>query len=324
MNFCSMEGFLLHDFCSMAWYSACFGLLLRKPPLWDFRADQDMVQKFAWPPEISLKFTAAQLLSAPAPQLELPRSKAAKRRLIAGLEKVVAKGWDFQDSPVFLDIDSASPHAQQGRCPCITRSRGSTGGFWLPSHGRRLGVQDMAKFQGIDLSSVDLIVIIACMLRICVSDFCVCVCRVLPFLRSALSACVCSGCDCVPCLCVLHAIACHCVLRLRAGCVLRPTCVCVPVAFCVPFTFCALVAFAFHFTHAISSRCNDPAQTFASCVCISVAFYVQRAFAFRLCSSVVRLRSGRSARCVCVLAAFAFAAFACSAFAFCVYVCTAF
>ena len=40
-------------------------------------------------------------------------------------------------------------------CPCITKTRGSQLGFWVSNHKQRMGTKAMAKFQGIDLSKLN-------------------------------------------------------------------------------------------------------------------------------------------------------------------------
>jgi len=150
----------------------------------------------------------------------------------------------------------------------------------------------MAKFQGIDLSSVDLIVIIACKLRICVSDFCVCVCRVLPFLRSALSACL-----CVPVAIAFRAFACSMPLRATAFCV------CVLVASCVPPAFAFRSRSAFRLRSALWLRLPSTLLMQSVPVAMTRLKHSHPVSAFRLRFTFsVRLRSACVlALCVCVL-----------------------
>ena len=50
--------------------------------------------------------------------------------------------------PYVFDVDGTTPHAMQGRCPCITRARGSNG-FYLPSRGRRMTLRERLRLQGL-------------------------------------------------------------------------------------------------------------------------------------------------------------------------------
>ena len=61
----------------------------------------------------------------------------------------------WHSDAIFVDVDSSRVALKAGICPCITRSRGSSGGYFVPCVGRRMGAKTMALFQGIDLGNLD-------------------------------------------------------------------------------------------------------------------------------------------------------------------------
>eukprot|EP00959_Pyramimonas_sp_CCMP1952_P062401 1304623-Pyramimonas_sp.AAC.2 len=113
-------------------------------------------RKFTFPPEIPLKFSASALIRTEKPSRRpvLPSTVKCMKRLAMGLktshEKFPGK------SGVFIDFDSSKPYATHNVCPCITKNRGSTGGFWVRSLKRRMGIRLMGKFQGIRIADLNM------------------------------------------------------------------------------------------------------------------------------------------------------------------------
>jgi DNA (cytosine-5)-methyltransferase 1 len=66
----------------------------------------------------------------------------AKRDNIAALDLT---------NPIIMDVDGTKCNYMVGRCPCITRSRGSAR-FFLPSRGRRLSLAEILRLQGLPTS----------------------------------------------------------------------------------------------------------------------------------------------------------------------------
>ena len=76
-----------------------------------------------------------------------------KRRLAAALRRAKRARVDTEDpsQPVLADVDASKPTLMRGRCPCITRARGSTGFLLLPQ-GRRLSIAERLRLQGLPTS----------------------------------------------------------------------------------------------------------------------------------------------------------------------------
>lgn len=76
-----------------------------------------------------------------------------KRRLASALGQAKRARVDVGDPsvPVLVDVDASKPRFMRGRCPCITRARGSTGFLLLP-HGRRLSITERLRLQGLPTS----------------------------------------------------------------------------------------------------------------------------------------------------------------------------
>lgn len=111
---------------------------------------------FRWPTKIPYKYHLAELLGQPDDDsMTLPSGTAALRKLLGGLTKIGASGANDLQS-YFIDVDGSRVGVRKNICPCITRTRGSAGGFWMPAHWRRMGVTTMAKFQGIPLDKLDM------------------------------------------------------------------------------------------------------------------------------------------------------------------------
>ena len=75
-------------------------------------------------------------------KLELPKSKSGKKRLKAALRHLVKTGADYESSWV---VDTGASKAFAGKpayevCPCITRTRGGSGGYWVTSLQRNLNI----------------------------------------------------------------------------------------------------------------------------------------------------------------------------------------
>ena len=80
-----------------------------------------------------------------------PTSETAQRNLKAAQAKLRQKG-STRNSEIFVDINAGSKfsHMSEDICPCITRARGGTAGFWMMRRHRRLTVSEMALLQGQD------------------------------------------------------------------------------------------------------------------------------------------------------------------------------
>ena len=113
-------------------------------------------RKFKWPGHIPMKMSFVKVIGKLKKKrtLKLPTGMGALRRLLAGVEQVPRKR--KARAHYIIDIDSSKVVIKKDVCPCVTRSRGATGGFWLPAHGERLGVARMARFMSIPIKQLDM------------------------------------------------------------------------------------------------------------------------------------------------------------------------
>jgi DNA-cytosine methyltransferase len=112
--------------------------------------------KFKWPQRIpmTMSFIKAVGKLKKKATLKLPTAMGTLRRLLEGMKRLPRKR--KQRSHYIIDIDSSNVSIRKDMCPCITRTRGSSGGFYLPAHGERLGVTRMAKFMSIPIKQLDM------------------------------------------------------------------------------------------------------------------------------------------------------------------------
>ena len=110
-----------------------------------------------WPQPLKHRISACRLFprrhaggdaAAAAPEVTCARGQA----LIAkSLEEARAKGYNPETTPIFVDVAAGKSFEQWTAhiCPCLTRSRGQSGGFWVSTLGRKMTVPELFKLQGI-------------------------------------------------------------------------------------------------------------------------------------------------------------------------------
>jgi DNA (cytosine-5)-methyltransferase 1 len=80
-----------------------------------------------------------------------PTSQCVARQNVLGiLHALRHAGHDPFDEPWVIDCDSSAArcHAVRGVSPCITRSRGGSGGHWVTKRGQRMTVDEAMRLQG--------------------------------------------------------------------------------------------------------------------------------------------------------------------------------
>jgi DNA (cytosine-5)-methyltransferase 1 len=118
---------------------------------------------FKWPEQIKPKSLRAFLdRDKPLTQVEQIRRVrelvqgspcGIKRKLMSTWKQARRDGIAVLDpaNPVIMDVDGTTCNYMVGRCPCITRSRGSTR-FFLSTRGRRLSLAEILRLQGLPTS----------------------------------------------------------------------------------------------------------------------------------------------------------------------------
>ena len=80
-----------------------------------------------------------------------PASATNQRNLKTAIRQAKQKGYDPEVQNIFVDLDASERFAgwRHDLCPCITRSRAASAGFYITSRKRRLSTAEMLKLQGI-------------------------------------------------------------------------------------------------------------------------------------------------------------------------------
>lgn len=68
-----------------------------------------------------------------------PRTATEHQNLKKVLTELLEKGEDLSESIILADVHQGTkrkPSWRKDGCPCITRARGCTGGFWIVNYGR--------------------------------------------------------------------------------------------------------------------------------------------------------------------------------------------
>ena len=80
-----------------------------------------------------------------------PESATNRRNLKTAIRQAKQKGYDPEVQNIFVDLDASERFAswRHDLCPCITRSRAASAGFYITSRKRRLSTAEMLKLQGI-------------------------------------------------------------------------------------------------------------------------------------------------------------------------------
>ena len=89
---------------------------------------------FKWPEHVAPIPPKSLLESASAKACELKVQGTVAKALSKGFEKIIAKGGDFNDM-WFIDVHSSLTFGggavKKDVCPCITRSRSASGGYYM-------------------------------------------------------------------------------------------------------------------------------------------------------------------------------------------------
>ena len=112
-----------------------------------------MKAPFRWPKPAGYLVHAQKLL-VQSEHDATSLSEGQLRRLVSSLKLLR----DPFKKLYFIDIDGSPKYRgrpKENVCPCLTRTRAGTGGFWVTSIANRMGTRSIANFQGFDLDNVD-------------------------------------------------------------------------------------------------------------------------------------------------------------------------
>ena len=135
-----------------------FGVPQSRPRCWIVAVQQHALAKpLQWPtPAPQPCQTIDELLgprpSRPCARRASPANQLGQAHLALAKSKLRDRGIDPLTTTCLVDIDSSERFmTMKDHCsPCLTRRRAYDGGFWITTHGRRLGTDDMLRLQHMD------------------------------------------------------------------------------------------------------------------------------------------------------------------------------
>ena len=115
------------------------------------------VSQLAWPEALRHVLPISQVLERtnhPVKNVSPATSSFIVRRVKAMEEAIRVVGIDPSKVTCFIDVDAGAGRASwtDEECPCLTRSRARTGGFYLTTHHRRMSTEEMCRLQGMSPS----------------------------------------------------------------------------------------------------------------------------------------------------------------------------
>ena len=107
---------------------------------------------FEWPHEYEHPGLESILEPAASKPIEIPPSTqtTARTNLLAGLKAIQKQKLNPRKEPCILDIDSTNMNWRHDESLCLTRSRGSSGGYYVSNRGRRLTTNEQCRLQAYD------------------------------------------------------------------------------------------------------------------------------------------------------------------------------
>ena len=135
--------------------TARFGVPQSRPRCWIVAVQPSALAKpLQWPAPALQQCRTIDELLGPRPSRQvaaaaLPSNQLKKDQLATAFAKLAARGIDPLTTTWIVDIDTSARFFQMKDrcCPCLTRARAYNGGFWITTHGRRLGTEAMLRLQ---------------------------------------------------------------------------------------------------------------------------------------------------------------------------------
>ena len=114
--------------------------------------------KFVWPkdlPEVNVAdfLDPADSKGGDVSRKLPPHSQTTSRAHVKeAYKKVKAQGLQPSQTPMSINAGGSSMHMMYNCCPCVTRARAGSGGFWVSTRGRYTSVQELQRFMGIGVA----------------------------------------------------------------------------------------------------------------------------------------------------------------------------
>ena len=114
------------------------------------------VKDFHFPETLPHCLDAHALIDFKDKGKENQRSKIAAKNISAARTDFENRGGNWDMDLVFVDIDASAKRAtyRKDMPPCITRSRGGSGGPWVNLVNRRTSMDELLKFQGFNPAEI--------------------------------------------------------------------------------------------------------------------------------------------------------------------------
>lgn len=106
--------------------------------------------EFEFPAPLEHTLQWDKLLDECAPEVPRAMSKTAKRNVDWAKDYANKLGYNVKKDIIFVDIDASQAyrHLTRDLCPCLTKSRGRCGGYYLMHAQRRMSLDDIMRLQG--------------------------------------------------------------------------------------------------------------------------------------------------------------------------------
>ena len=117
------------------------------------------ISQLEWPEALPHVLPISQVLERTNHRVENvspATSPSIMQRLKAMVQAIEVVGIDPSKVTCFIDVDASATRASWSdeECPCLTRSRARTGGFYLTTHKRRMCTEEMSRLQGMSPSDL--------------------------------------------------------------------------------------------------------------------------------------------------------------------------
>ena len=136
--------------------TARFWVPQSRPRCWIVAVQPSALAKpLQWPTPAPKQCLTIDKLLGPRPSRHVaaratPNTQLNKDNVARAFAKLKARGIDPLTTTWVVDIDCSERffgNMKEGCCPCLTRQRASQGGYWVTTHGCRLGTEAMLRLQ---------------------------------------------------------------------------------------------------------------------------------------------------------------------------------
>ena len=85
----------------------------------------------------------------------LPKGAHARQQVIAALQRIRELGFDPYKIACAVDANATKVHWMPNKLPCVTATRGSSGGHWLTNRARWTSLDELLRAQGMRPEVID-------------------------------------------------------------------------------------------------------------------------------------------------------------------------